>query len=73
MAGAVYNGAKEVALDAFIAKQISFLHMAEVVETVLERVFAKEAAQYDPLNLENVMAMDKLGRECADQVVREWI
>ncbi|MGC6526587.1 MAG: 1-deoxy-D-xylulose-5-phosphate reductoisomerase [Paracoccaceae bacterium] len=73
LAGAVYNGAKEVALDAFIAKQISFLHMAEVVETVLERVFAKEAAQYDPLNLENVMAMDKLGRECADQVVRERI
>ena len=73
LAGAVYNGAKEVALDAFIAKQISFLHMAEVVETVLERVFAKEAAQYDPLNLENVMAMDKLGRECADQVVRERV
>src|SRR5690606_31405174 len=36
LAGAALNGAKEAALEAFIAGRIGFLDMAEIVETVLE-------------------------------------
>ncbi len=37
-AGCVFNAAKEVALEAFIAGRIGFLDMAQVVETAMERL-----------------------------------
>ncbi len=40
VSGAVLNGAKEAALEAFIAGQIPFLAMAEIVETVMEKMGA---------------------------------
>jgi 1-deoxy-D-xylulose-5-phosphate reductoisomerase len=39
LSGAVYNAAKEVALDAFIDRKIGFLVMADVVRSVLDAVF----------------------------------
>jgi 1-deoxy-D-xylulose-5-phosphate reductoisomerase len=36
LSGAILNGAKEVALDAFIEGRLSFLQMANVVETVMD-------------------------------------
>lgn len=38
LAGAVFNGAKEAALDLFIARRIGFLDMARLVEQVLEHM-----------------------------------
>ena len=38
LAGAVFNGAKEVAMDAFIARRVGFLDMARVVEETLSKM-----------------------------------
>ena len=38
LSGAVFNAAKERALDGFLAGKIGFLQMAEVVEAVLDRL-----------------------------------
>ena len=38
LAGAAFNAAKEVALDAFLARRIGFLSMAAVVEDMLHRL-----------------------------------
>lgn len=44
LAGAVLNGAKERALDAFLAKEIGFLQMADVVERTMARMADAGAA-----------------------------
>lgn len=44
LSGAVLNGAKEVALEAFIAGKLSFLGMADVVEEVMDRLGSPHAA-----------------------------
>ena len=38
LSGAIFNGAKEAALEAFIAGKISFLAMAEIVERVVTQM-----------------------------------
>ena len=40
LSGAVFNAAKERALDAFIARRIGFLQMTDVVAGTLDRVSA---------------------------------
>ena len=47
VSGAVMNGAKEAALEAFIAGKIPFLAMAEIVETVMDKMGAGEASSLD--------------------------
>jgi 1-deoxy-D-xylulose-5-phosphate reductoisomerase len=44
LAGAVLNGAKEAALDAFIDRRIGLLDIAAMVERVMEKLGAPEAA-----------------------------
>jgi 1-deoxy-D-xylulose-5-phosphate reductoisomerase len=44
VSGAVMNGAKEAALEAFIAGKIPFLAMADIVETVMDKMGAGEAS-----------------------------
>jgi 1-deoxy-D-xylulose-5-phosphate reductoisomerase len=62
LAGAVFNAAKEAALDAFLAGAIGFLDMAVLVEHVLERL-GPEAATHGPgYDLEAVMALDAQAR-----------
>ena len=67
--GAVYNAAKEIALDAFIAQRIGFLDMAKVVEAVLERVFIKSISKENIFCLENVLNMDHTGRIYAKEEI----
>src|SRR6056297_3090989 len=62
LAGAVFNGAKETALDAFLARQIRFTDMAAVVEEVLERMARDNALKCDALSLDAVTAADHLAR-----------
>ncbi|MCB2103734.1 MAG: 1-deoxy-D-xylulose-5-phosphate reductoisomerase, partial [Rhodobacteraceae bacterium] len=50
-----FNAAKEAALDAFIAGRIGFTVMAEVVETVLERLSASGDLGNAPGNLDMVL------------------
>jgi 1-deoxy-D-xylulose-5-phosphate reductoisomerase len=69
--GAVYNAAKEIALDAFIAHRIGFLDMARVVEAVLERIFVKNTSKENNFCLENVLNMDQIGRTYAKEEIEK--
>ncbi len=70
LAGAVFNAAKETALDAFIAGEIGFQTMADVVERVLE-LSAADAGMRSDVTLEAVLAADQLSREYAVEVIRD--
>ncbi|MFT3689965.1 1-deoxy-D-xylulose-5-phosphate reductoisomerase [Paenirhodobacter sp.] len=66
-AGAVFNAAKEVALDGFIAGRIGFMDMGRLVESVLSDMSSRQGLGTAPASLDNVLATDAearaLGRE----------
>lgn len=64
-AGAVFNAAKEAALDAFIAGQIGFLDMAAVVEATLEGMDRDTSLSIPPQSLDCVAEVDHLARTMA--------
>jgi 1-deoxy-D-xylulose-5-phosphate reductoisomerase len=70
LSGAVFNGAKERALDAFIAGRIGFLQMAEVVERVLDELSARPGLIDATMTLDIVAQTDHLAREQADIVMK---
>ncbi|MNL70171.1 1-deoxy-D-xylulose 5-phosphate reductoisomerase [compost metagenome] len=55
------NGAKETALEAFIAGEIGFLAMAEIVETVMDKLSDLPAA----VTMDDVFAADEKARQLA--------
>jgi 1-deoxy-D-xylulose-5-phosphate reductoisomerase len=59
--GAVLNAAKEIALEAFIAGRISFLNMADITETVMEKMLNHPPAK----TMEDVFAADRQARSLA--------
>jgi 1-deoxy-D-xylulose-5-phosphate reductoisomerase len=63
--GAILNGAKEVALEAFIAGQIGFLAMADSVERVMGELEHLPA----PQNLDDVFAADQEARRWAAKII----
>ncbi|MHA1128220.1 MAG: 1-deoxy-D-xylulose-5-phosphate reductoisomerase, partial [Alphaproteobacteria bacterium] len=63
LAGAVFNAAKESALDRFITGDIGFLDMASLVETVLEDLYLEASAASSLEGLDVVMAMDAKARK----------
>lgn len=69
LSGAVFNAAKETALDGFIAGAIGFPAMAEVVDEVL--------TQTDPghidaqMTLDNVLLADQMARQAARDVIEQ--
>ncbi|WP_282151159.1 1-deoxy-D-xylulose-5-phosphate reductoisomerase [Ruegeria atlantica] len=69
LSGAVFNAAKERALDRFIAREIGFLQMADIVETVLDRFEAAGDLIDAPLTLDNVLQTDHLARTWVDDIV----
>ncbi|WP_425082825.1 1-deoxy-D-xylulose-5-phosphate reductoisomerase [Ruegeria profundi] len=69
LSGAVFNAAKERALDHFIAGQIGFTTMAVVVSRVLDRFDAEDGLINAPLTLDNVQQTDHLARQWADEAV----
>ena len=69
LAGAVFNAAKERALDAFIARQIGFLQMAEVVEQVLDRATGEPGLLQAGITLDNVRQADHFARRSADEIM----
>jgi len=71
LAGAVFNAAKERALDHFIAGRVGFLQMAPLVETVLERRLDAPGETGGEITLDRVARADHLARQCADEVARE--
>lgn len=60
LSGAVFNAAKETALDGFLAGQIGFTDMAEIVDAVLNAI--------DPGHIDAQMTLDNVAR--ADHVAR---
>jgi 1-deoxy-D-xylulose-5-phosphate reductoisomerase len=70
LCGAVFNAAKEAALDAFIANRIGFLDMAQLVEHVLSEIGADAATVTGPYSLADVQHLDAAAREAvASRVV----
>lgn len=68
-AGAVFNAAKEVALDGFLAREIGFMQMSVVVEETLARI-AQELSLSNPLeSLADVRGMNHLARVRAREVM----
>jgi 1-deoxy-D-xylulose-5-phosphate reductoisomerase len=67
--GAVFNAAKERALDHFIGEHIGFMHMGEVVEEVLSRLSAQSSLTNAEMSLDSVLEMDHLARKTADDII----
>jgi 1-deoxy-D-xylulose-5-phosphate reductoisomerase len=65
LAGAVFNAAKEAALDAYLLGSVGFLDMAVLVEHVLENLGPEAAAQGPGYDLKAVMALDAAARRKA--------
>ncbi|MEJ2002225.1 MAG: 1-deoxy-D-xylulose-5-phosphate reductoisomerase [Maritimibacter sp.] len=69
LSGAVFNAAKEAALDGFIAGQIGFLQMSELVEEVLTQVSADSGLIHAAITLDNVRAADQVARQTASRII----
>lgn len=69
LAGAVFNAAKETALDGFIDGKISFTDMAAVVEDVLTALSSNKGHIDANMTLDNVAGIDHLARQEARQVI----
>ena len=74
LSGAVFNAAKEVALDHFLAGGVGFADMAAIVDTVLDRFSGEMRLNNAALTLEDVVATDHLARRTAEDTVRhrQW-
>ena len=64
-AGAVFNAAKEQALDDFIAGRIGFADMAPRVEATLQALSADSGFGHDPADLSSVLDWDARARQKA--------
>ena len=73
LCGAVFNAAKEAALDAFIARRIGFLDMAACVEEVLTRLGPDAATMKENITLEAVMLYDERARKMAAAWARDSV
>ncbi len=71
LSGAIFNAAKERALDHFLAGHIGFCDMSEVVEEVLTRLSGAVDLAGAGLTLEAVLAADRRARASADAIVRD--
>ena len=69
LAGAVFNAAKEAALDAFIAGRIGFMDMAGVVERVLAEMSSAGGLDGGVPTLDKVTTADHLARIKAGEVI----
>ncbi len=69
LTGAVFNAAKEITLDGFIASQIGFMDMAGIVEDTMNRLSADSALIHASMTLDNVKAADQMGRITARELI----
>ncbi|MEP3440230.1 MAG: 1-deoxy-D-xylulose-5-phosphate reductoisomerase [Sulfitobacter sp.] len=71
LAGAVFNAAKETALDGFIAGHLKFTQMADVVSQCLEHMEAAGSHIDATMTLDNVLQTDHLARKAAQAVITD--
>jgi 1-deoxy-D-xylulose-5-phosphate reductoisomerase len=63
--GAVFNAAKEIALDAFIGGRIGFMDMAGVVDATLDAISSEIHLTIPMSSLEEVLETDHMARQTA--------
>ncbi|APG46842.1 1-deoxy-D-xylulose-5-phosphate reductoisomerase [Phaeobacter porticola] len=71
--GAVFNAAKERALDHFIAGRIGFLDMADIVARVLVQFDSGDRGLDEAMTLDTVRQIDHLARIEADNVILDHV
>ncbi|MFD1511217.1 1-deoxy-D-xylulose-5-phosphate reductoisomerase [Lacimonas salitolerans] len=71
LSGAIFNGAKERALDAFIAGRLGFTDMTAVVAGVLDRLSAQSGLLDAEITLDNVARADHLARQDVDDQIAQ--
>ncbi|MDG1801031.1 MAG: 1-deoxy-D-xylulose-5-phosphate reductoisomerase, partial [Paracoccaceae bacterium] len=71
LSGAVFNAAKERALDGFIAGDIGFLQMADVVAETLNKMSSEVCLGIAELTLDKVQDTDALSRIRAGEIIQE--
>ncbi len=71
LSGAVFNAAKERALDGFIAGDIGFLDMSRVVDVTLDKMSSGGGLQNASITLDNVLETDRLARIYAGEAISQ--
>ena len=71
LSGAVFNAAKERALDGFIAGDIGFLDMSAVVSATLDKMLSSGGLQNAAITLDNVLQTDRLARIYAGEAINQ--
>jgi len=71
LSGAVFNAAKETALDGFIAGQIKFTQMSDVVTATLEQLDVADGHIDATMTLDNVLEMDRIARSQARSIIEK--
>ncbi|MDX8349062.1 1-deoxy-D-xylulose-5-phosphate reductoisomerase [Cognatiyoonia sp. IB215446] len=71
LSGAVFNAAKERALDGFIGGEIGFLDMSRVVSATLDKMSSEGGLQNDAITLDNVLETDRLARIRAGEAISQ--
>ncbi|MEQ8368223.1 MAG: 1-deoxy-D-xylulose-5-phosphate reductoisomerase [Roseicyclus sp.] len=67
--GAVFNAAKEIALDGFIAGRIGFMDMSGVVESTLDAISSQIRLTSPISSLEDVLETDHMARQTAWAII----
>ena len=70
ISGAVFNAAKETALDGFLSKQIGFLEMCPIVEKTIAKLCLIENSHKLEASLINILDIDKMARNVAAELIR---
>ena len=71
LAGAVFNAAKETALDGFISGALKFIEMSEIVDQTLFDMDSKGGHIDDTMTLDNVLYVDHLARRTAQHLIKQ--
>ncbi|MCF2904054.1 1-deoxy-D-xylulose-5-phosphate reductoisomerase [Octadecabacter sp. CECT 8868] len=71
LSGAVFNAAKEQALDHFIAGDCGFTDMARVVQTVLDVMLTREGLQNATITLDSVREADAMARALTSEEITD--
>lgn len=71
LSGAVFNAAKERALDGFIGGDIGFLQMSAVVAATLDKMSSQGGLQIADLTLDEVHNADRLARIYAGEIMKQ--
>ena len=70
ISGAVFNAAKETALDGFISKQIGFLEMSTIVEKTIVEICHSKNCHKTEMCLGNILDIDTLSRNFAAELIQ---